>query len=593
MIMAKKRRLLWQLYPSYLLVTIICLVAVSWYATTSFRNFYLDQSSKELEARARLVQAQFLERLEPLDENGIQRLSEKIGRSATTRVTVILPSGRVVGDTDEDPITMDNHANRPEIKVALSGQVGTSTRYSRTVGKKMKYLAIPIIKENRNLAVIRVSIPVIGVDEAIRNIQIKIAVAGLVIAVLAALLSLIVSRRISQPIERIKRWSASVSQGVFDVKPPKVNTEEIAALSDAMNRMTVQLVDRIKTVSRQRNELEAVLSSMVEGVIAVDNEERVIRMNQAAERMLRCHQPEAQGRTIQEVVRNVDLQNFVKNALGGQALVEKDIVLHSEGERILNGHGTILGDDDGNRIGALLVLDDVTHLRKLENIRRDFVSNVSHEIKTPITAIKGFSETLRAGSVKNPEEIARFLGIIDKHVDRLAAIVEDLLSLSRIEREEERKEIILKEGSIKRVLQSTINVYEAKAREKQINIHLKCEEDVRAPINTPLLELAVGNILDNAIKYSEPGKTIRLEATEKDGKVAIKIQDQGIGIAKEHIPRVFERFYRVDKARSRRLGGTGLGLALVKHIIQSHGGHVSAESQPGKGSLFTIQLPGV
>ena len=591
MTMAKKRRLLWQLYPSYLLVTIMCLGAVSWYATTSLREFYLDQSTKDLEARARLLESQFLELIDPLDEQKFGLLSEKIGRSTTTRVTVILPSGKVVSDTDEDPKTMDNHANRPEIKVALDGRVGSSTRYSHTIGKEMMYLAIPLVKGDRKVGVLRVSIPEVAVDEAIRNIQIKIAVGGLIIAGLAAFLSLIVSRRISRPIEKIKRWAESISKGHFQVNPPIVNTEEIAALSDGMSQMTAQLVDRIQTVSRQRNELEAVLTSMVEGVIAVDNEERIIRMNQAAARMLKCEQSDFKGRSIQEIVRNVDLQNFVTNTLANQKLVEKDIILFSEEERILNGHGTVLRDGEENRIGALIVLDDVTRLRKLENIRRDFVSNVSHEIKTPITAIKGFSETLSTGSVKDPEDVARFLGIIDKHVDRLSAIVEDLLSLSRIEREEERKEIILKEGPIRDVLQSSMKVYQTKAQEKNIQFQLKCDGNIKALINAPLLELAVGNILDNGIKYSEEGKTIRLKAMTKNGQVTIRIQDQGYGIAKEHIPRLFERFYRVDKARSRKLGGTGLGLALVKHIIQSHGGHVSVDSKPGKGTTFTIHLP--
>ena len=244
-----------------------------------------------------------------------------------------------------------------------------------------------------------------------------------------------------------------------------------------------------------------------------------------------------------------------------------------------------------NRIGALIVLNDVTRLRRLENIRRDFVANVSHEIKTPVTAIKGFVETLHDGSIRNSRDAERFLGIIGKHVDRLNAIIEDLLSLSRIEQDVEREEIVLEEGSIRDVLLTAIQVCEVKAASKNIRVALSCKEDLKARINPPLLEQAVVNLLDNAIKYSDSESTIRVQARKTNDQIILSVHDEGCGIGKEHSHRLFERFYRVDKARSRQLGGTGLGLAIVKHITQAHGGHVSVESTPGKGSTFSLHLP--
>ena len=237
------------------------------------------------------------------------------------------------------------------------------------------------------------------------------------------------------------------------------------------------------------------------------------------------------------------------------------------------------------------MLNDVTRLRKLENIRRDFVANVSHEIKTPITAIKGFVETLRDGAVKNPEDAERFLSIIQKHVDRLEAIVEDLLSLSRIEKEGERQEIALEDHAVREILTGAIQLCEAKASAKSVVLELSCDEDLKGKINLALLEQAVVNLIDNAIKYSDSGKRVRIEAYKEDKGFLIRVQDQGCGIEKKHLDRLFERFYRVDKARSRKLGGTGLGLAIVKHIVQAHGGSVSVESQPGKGSTFSLHLP--
>jgi two-component system phosphate regulon sensor histidine kinase PhoR len=242
-------------------------------------------------------------------------------------------------------------------------------------------------------------------------------------------------------------------------------------------------------------------------------------------------------------------------------------------------------------VGVLVVLNDITRLRKLENIRKEFVANVSHEIRTPITAIKGFVETLRDGAMQNPQDGERFLGIIQNHVLRLEALVEDLLSLSRIEEETEREEIVLEEKPLKEVLAGALQLCQVKAEPKQIRMELSCAEEVAAKINPSLLEQAVVNLLDNAVKYSEAGKRIWVQVESSPQEVLIRVRDEGCGIEKQHLERLFERFYRVDKARSRKLGGTGLGLAIVKHILEAHGGRVTVESQPGRGSTFTLHLP--
>jgi two-component system phosphate regulon sensor histidine kinase PhoR len=242
-------------------------------------------------------------------------------------------------------------------------------------------------------------------------------------------------------------------------------------------------------------------------------------------------------------------------------------------------------------VGVLVVLNDITRLRKLENIRKDFVANVSHEIRTPITAIKGFVETLRDGAMQSPEEADRFLGIIQNHVQRLESLVEDLLSLSRIEEDTEKEAIALEEKAVKDVLAGALQLCQMKAEPKQIRMVLSCKQDVVARINPSLLEQAVVNLLDNAVKYSEPGKSVWVEMDKTEKDVLIRVRDEGCGIEKQYQERLFERFYRVDKARSRKLGGTGLGLAIVKHIMEAHGGRVSVESQPGRGSTFTLHLP--
>lgn len=588
--MKRRKRLLWQLYPTYLLVTIISLGAATWFASRTLKQFHINESASDLEARARLFETQISDHLSPLKRDEIDQICKRTAQQVTTRITIILPSGEVIGDSEKDPAAMDNHVDRPEIRQALRGQVGVSRRYSRTLGQDMMYVGIPLMKNSDIVGVLRTSVPLASIDEVLRSIEIEIIVGGLLIALFTAILSLWVSRRISRPIEEIRKGAESFARGDFEYRLPVENSEEIGSLSETMNQMAIELQERIRKMTKQRNELEAVLSSMLEGVIAVDTDEKIISMNQAAGEMLEVHPSQVQERTIQEVIRNVDLQNLVAKALSREEPVEEDVVLYAKEERMLNGHSSTLYDEEGHRIGVLLVLNDVTRLKKLENVRRDFVANVSHEIKTPLAAIQGFVETLRDGAMEDREDTERFLGIIQKHVGRLNAIIEDLLSLSRIEQEEENQEIVLSEGPVRDVLSMAIQVSQVKATSKNIRVTLSCGEGLMAKINPPLLEQAVVNLLDNAIKYSEKDSAIHVEAIQSDGEIVVSIQDEGCGIEKRHIPRLFERFYRVDKARGRRLGGTGLGLAIVKHITQAHGGRVTVDSTPGKGSVFNLHL---
>ncbi|MCG2755647.1 MAG: ATP-binding protein, partial [Desulfobacteraceae bacterium] len=536
-------------------------------------------------------ESRIIKHLSPLNEKSIDLACKEIGGISETRITVVLPSGKVIGDSEEDPRSMDNHSDRKEVRAAISGNIGNSIRFSRTLQQKMMYVAVPLIKDNKILGVLRASIPVTSVDNALKSIQRKIALGGLLIALLAAIISLFVARRISRPLEEMKKSADRFAEGDLAHRLLLPDTKEMEALGEAMNQMAAQLNSRIKTAIRQKNELETVLSSMLEGVIAVDMDERIISINQVAARMFNGEPAKFQGQSIQEAIRVSGLQRFVKKALLSVESIEDDIVLNNDGECALNIHSSPLQDAREDRIGILVVINDVTKLRRLENVRRDFVANVSHEIKTPLTAIKGFVETLHDGTVEKPEDTKRFLGIVIKHINRLDAIVDDLLTLSRIEQEDTEKEIKFEAESIKDVIETAIQVCQAKADEKNIHIDFNCDKEIAAKIDPVLLGQAMVNLLDNAIKYSKKGSTVYAECSLMEREIIISIKDHGIGIAKNHLPRLFERFYRVDKDRSRKLGGTGLGLAIVKHIIQAHGGSISVESTPGKGSAFTIHLP--
>jgi len=589
----KKKRLIWQLFPSYLLLIIISLGAITLYATSSLRDFFLEQTASDLEARAHLIKKQIIKDLRPLNENAVNVLCQSSGEISSTRITIILPSGRVIGDSSRDPGSMESHADRPEFLQALRRGLGRSIRYSRTLGQQMMYVGIALKNKSGIIGVVRTSLSLTPIDEAIRSIQNKIVIAGIFVAIIAVFLSLLTSRLISRPIEEIQRGAECFARGDLECRLPVYRSQELGSLSETMNQMAGELQERIGTIRRQRNQIEATLSSMAEGVIGVDMNEDVLNMNKAAARMFGFDPRETEGRSIQELIRNTEIQRFVSYALASGKAVEKDIVLYSDsdGERFLSLRGTLLQDADGQKIGALIVLNDISRLQRLEKIRRDFVANVSHEIKTPITAIKGFVETLRDGATQDEREMEHFLGIIGKHVDRLEAIIEDLLSLSQIEQVTEKDEVALSEGSIREVLLMVIRSWEVRAAEKDIRLELFCDESLKAGINTVLLEQAVANLVENSIKYSDSKSRISIEANQKDEEIQIAVRDHGCGIGKEHLSRVFERFYRVDKARSRKMGGTGLGLSIVKHIAQAHKGYVSVESSVGKGSTFSIHLP--
>jgi len=434
---------------------------------------------------------------------------------------------------------------------------------------------------------------------AITGISVQLVAAALAFAVLTAGVGVLATRRISQPLKEMAQGARRFAGGDFKHKLHVPNVAEFAALADALNEMATQLDDKIKAIVAQTNQQEGVLASMLEGVLAVDTDGRIISINRAASELAGTGQSAAQGRHIHEVVRNADLLKFVTRALRSDSGAEGEVVLR-EGprERLLQVRGTRLCDARGQDIGALLVLNDITQLHHLETVRRDFVANVSHELKTPITSIKGFVETLREGALEDPASAQRFLEIIARQAERLNQIIDDLLALSRIEREAHAASpgsavagVECEPTPLRTLLQAAVDDCVRKSQDRNIRIVLECDVSLRPRLNAQLIEQAVVNLLDNAMKYSEAGSPVQVRAWREDSQVHLAVEDAGCGIQEDHLERIFERFYRVDKARSRQMGGTGLGLAIVKHIAQAHGGKVGVQSRVGQGSTFTISLP--
>jgi len=587
----RRRKLLWHLFPSYLLITAIALTAVSWYSFDSVRRFYLEETATALTARARLLE----ERARPLtgrsDADALDSLAKELGAAVSTRITVIAPDGVVLADSEEDPAVMDNHGDRPEIVQALTGEVGKSSRYSYTLQTNMMYVAVPISAETGIAGVVRTAVPLTAVEEQLRAVRTRIALAALFLLVFSAAVSLAVSRRIARPLHQMQLGAERFAGGDFAHDVPVPHPAEFASLAESMNRMAADLDARIRTVVQQKAEQEAVLASMSEGVVAIDREAKVITMNRAAAAMFRIDADSVRGRSVQELIRNVCFHEIAASVLKDSGPIEREIMLAGQEETVAEVSGAPMRNENGEIAGAVMVLNDVTKLRHLERVRRDFVANVSHELRTPVTSIKGFVETLRDGVGKDEGNSARFLDIIIKHVDRLNAIIEDLLYLSRIEEDAGQKELVLESISLFDVLSSAIGGCRSLAAERGVDIRLTVDHGLEAKLNRQLFEHAVVNLLDNAIKYSSAGNEVEVSADREGGETVISVRDHGLGIAEEHQSRIFERFYQVDKSRSREIGGTGLGLSIARHIVQAHGGAIELESTLNQGSIFSIRLP--
>ncbi|MEI6614598.1 MAG: ATP-binding protein, partial [Chrysiogenales bacterium] len=409
--------------------------------------------------------------------------------------------------------------------------------------------------------------------------------------VIFAVVALLILRQISRPLENMREMAERLAQGELNASVPESGYEETKALARALNQMATQLSERVRIITEQRNEQKAVFNSMVEGVIAVDKDERILHLNPAAIGLLELKNEDAHGRSMQEIIRNPDLQKFLSNTLAQSGVLDGEIIIYGNEDHFLQLHGTVLTDASGMNIGALVVLNDVTRLKRLETVRRDFVANVSHELKTPVTALKGCVETLADFSSITDQERNKFMTMMARHVDRLEAIINDLLSLSKIEFDAERDRIQLEPAPVADVLRRAVNTFAEQAEHKKIILTVDCPEDLTASINAALLEQAVGNLIDNAVKYSGEGAHVLVSAKLNGSDVEISVADQGPGIEKKHLDRIFERFYRVDQARSRAMGGTGLGLSIVKHIALAHRGTVGVTSALGQGSTFTIRFP--
>ena len=586
----RRRKLLWQLYPAYLALIVASQAMALHYMSGELRRTVYAAQEKHLQERALAVTHE-LKAVDTTSAAAIDSLSKLDGRLSGARITIIAPDGTVLGDSDYDPAKMENHLYREEVRGALDGEMSTAVRTSKTLDKQLLYLAIPYRIGSDVAFVVRTATPLASVENELQRINRTATLTMIVFSIVAAVVTFLLIKRATDAIDDLKRGAVRFASGDLSTRLNIPSARELAELAKALNQMAGSLDERISTIERQRTELTAVLSSMVEGVIALNAEGAITSINESACRLFETSEYAAIGRPVQEIVRNYDFQNFVDGAIVGGGAMEGDMTLSGKTDRVFKLYGAARKGAPSGNGGAVIVIHDITDLVKLERVRRDFVSNVSHELRTPLTSIKGYVETLEDGAIDDRAVAVQFLGVIHKQADRLLSIIEDLLELARIEQASERHGVDLTDQPLAPMLARVVASFKAVADAAGVSMNLECADDLFLRVNAELLEVAVSNLVDNALKYMGKGGAIEIKAQAAESSAVISVKDDGIGIAPLHHERIFERFYRVDKSRSREAGGTGLGLSIVKHIAILHGGEVGVDSESGKGSVFFIRLP--
>ncbi len=530
----------------------------------------------DLKNLAYTLKLEVLPLIEEKDFKKLDLLVKEIGKNIKTRITIIAPSGEVLADSEKDPNLMENHNNRPEVRQAKRNGFGKSLRFSTTVKEEMLYVAVPVKSKGKFLGILRVSLFLRDINKLLNNLEIKIFGIVIFITFLSLLGAFLFSRSLSYPLKELVSASKKFADGDFSAKVRFKGKDEIGKLAESFNRMSEELNRLFYNLNLKQEELNSIISFLEEGLLVVDKKGRIVLFNESLKRIVQMN-PE--GRFWWEVLRNPDMGKLIEKAKKEKRISSKEVEI--SGEIFLCSFVFIPFKEE-----LIIVLHDITELKKLEKMKKDFVVNVSHELRTPLTAIKGYVETLEEDMESG--DARHYLNIIKRHTERLINIVGDLLLLSELE--EDGLTYVKEKVNLKEMVKDIFIIFEQKAKEKNLKLNLICEGKPLIEGDHFKLEQMFINLIDNAIKYTDNGK-VSVLLKQNDKEVIVKIKDTGIGIPKEHLDRIFERFYVVDKSRSKRLGGTGLGLSIVKHIVLLHNGRIDVKSLPGEGTEFVIIFP--
>ncbi len=572
----------WRLFMAYGIVLAAALAGLGWLLIGRVENHLFQEIQQELSAKTVLIR----ELAATESEGNLQGLVGRIAKNTGARVTFIAANGAVLADSDEVPSKMENHGDRPEIRQAETSEVGVSTRFSGTVHQPMMYVARR--SDSGPARYVRVALSLDAVAAEVRWLRRVVWTATGGTLLVALLVTFVIARRMTAPLVELSQAANAIARGEFGKRVLVSSADEVGTLASSFNAMSAACAEQIAQIDQDREQLRAIFRGMVEGVVVLDAEQTILFVNDAAKGLLGVPALAMEGQKIWRIFRHRQLHEAVEVILVSETPYRCELEWPGPERRAFALHGSCLAGAS-NR-GAVLVFHDITHLRKLETVRQDFVANVSHELKTPLAVIQATAETLLDGALADPEHNTRFLERIRENSERLHRLVLDLLTLGRIESNQAPLE--LEAIDLQTAVEACVDSHEGRAKAKELQLLTEpATETLWALADEEALAEILDNLVDNAIKYTPSGGTITLRWHRQDGQAVIEVADTGVGIPQKDLPRVFERFYRVDKARSRELGGTGLGLSIVKHLIQALGGNITATSEVGRGSVFTVKVP--
>jgi len=571
-----------------LLLTAVVLILVALGSADFFLTRYT--ADREVRHAEQLMEGQvriLAPALAAVPLSSLAAWTNQAAAQSRARVTIIDRDGVVLADSEHDPSTMENHGRRPEVLQALAGQTGAAVRHSATLDVDLCYLAIPAALAEKPGIILRLAVPLQQIKVSIAEVRWLIVRASLVAGLCALLIAYFISRAFTNRIRRIQAFAGELVNADYSGTIATEADDELGSVVRSLRGMADQFREMLRRLSDEAARRKAILASMVEGVLAVDAELRVTFCNDSFARAVNARQPLPEGVALLEIVREPALLDLLKQVLATGEPQRRRISIVAAQGRVFDVQAAPL--EDRPRRGAIAILHDVTELERLERVRKDFVANISHELRTPLASIRGYAETLLDGALEDRENNRKFLETIYSNTIRLGDMASDLLALS--EMEAEREPPAAEKLSVRDIVRAAIRTVEAEARTRNVEIIPLEVQDLHIMGQRFRLEHALLNLLNNAIRFNRPGGEVRVEARSANGRARITVTDTGIGIPFEDLPRIFERFYCVDKARSRETGGTGLGLAIVKHVTERMGGTVAVESQLGRGSTFTLAFP--
>jgi len=583
------KRLRWKITVSYIAVVILSMLILGTYLLNSLDDYFYHSIEKRLTTQA-LLASKLVAQSRYLDTNGLDQLAKQISQDVQARVTIISSTGVVLGDSERDATSMENHINRPEIQAAGKKGSGTAIRYSKTLDTDMMYVALPISTSGGGAGFMRLALPLTEIKHAFLGLWSDVLKAILLAFLITIPVGLTLGKRITGPVEQLIEFARQIAKGNYDGRIKVKSGDEIEKLAITLDEMADTIKDKVRLISEGKNKLEAVLASMSSGVIFIDQLGRIDLVNPAAEKFLAFLIKRGADIPHGSSIRYPELSAAIDEALQKGQVIEQELKIFVPEEAILEVIVSPFRDQSGALNGVVAVMHDISHIRKLEKMRTEFVDNVSHELKTPVTAIKGFTETLLDGAMYQQDTCREFIEIIDHETARLSRLIHELLDLSKIE----SKPLQIKTSlvDINEIVRDAAAKLRGQIDSSGLELKLSLpSKPVLTKANSDMIDQVLINLIDNAMKYTHTAGKIEVEVSEDDQNAVIRVRDNGIGIPAKDLDRIFERFYRVDKARSRAMGGTGLGLSIVKHIVDLHGGTVGVQSTPGVGSEFFFTLP--